>query len=108
MPGHVAVQDAAPIVADEEKAVEDREGDRGKREEFRRGYRYSLTWMHSWLFVEVNSDVGPCRLMSFFTKDFNPQSNPQHAASYTMFNDLSGVWQSPRFCKLLENLFAPR
>jgi hypothetical protein len=44
----------------------------------------------------------------FASFEFNPQSNPQHAVSCAILNDLRGVWQSPQSCKSLKNLTAPR
>jgi len=40
-------------------------------------------------------------LMPLCPKIFNPQSNPQYATSSMIFDDLGGLWQSPRSCKLL-------
>jgi hypothetical protein len=42
MPGHIAVQDAAAIVADEKEAVKHREGDRGNGEEIHRSYSFPM------------------------------------------------------------------
>jgi hypothetical protein len=63
-------------------------------------YRHNFTWTKSQLFVEV------ILILKWFGwinwREFlNPQSNPQHAVSCAIFNDLSGPWQSPRSCKSL-------
>src|SRR5215472_9800642 len=42
MPGHIAVQDAAAIVADEKEAVKHREGDRGDGGEIHRSYSFPM------------------------------------------------------------------
>jgi hypothetical protein len=53
------------------------------------------------LFVELNWDVVSVSQRDLLERNLNPQSNPQHAVSCAIFNDLSGPWQSPRSCKLL-------
>jgi len=52
-------------------------------------------------FVAFNFQVLPMHLMPLCPKIFNPQSNPQHATSSMIFDDLGGLWQSPQSCKLL-------
>src|SRR5215469_12160838 len=42
MPGHIAMQNAPAIVADEEEAVKHREGDRGNGEEIHRSYSFPM------------------------------------------------------------------
>ncbi len=63
-------------------------------------YRHNFTWAKNQLFVEA------ILILEWFGwinwREFlNPQSNPQHAVSCAIFNDLGGPWQSPRSCKLL-------
>ena len=48
-------------------------------------------------FVAFNFQVLPMHLMPLCPKIFNPQ----HATSSMIFDDLGGLWQSPRSCKLL-------
>jgi hypothetical protein len=63
--------------------------------------KYGHVW--KWTFgINLPAGLEPRLEAAASAREFsNPQSNPQHAVSYAIFNDLRDPWQSPQSCKLL-------